>query len=137
MARVLVQQRTLNPPLGLATLAALRARFAQAMHAGSVRAELGPREDEAGLTVTLNAPADRRFFVQARRRLEHMLRESGPHVTLELEDPEDRQLKALRRFVERLERYGEQVWLRIDAAFYRRLAWRATRMHVITEADAG
>ncbi len=87
----------------------LRRRFESAFVRGDLAVELTKVNEAPNLVVTLAGSVHDRFFREARRRLEHILRQPRVSLTLCIEQVDERQRERLTSLLQRLGRYGDRV----------------------------
>jgi radical SAM superfamily enzyme YgiQ (UPF0313 family) len=66
------------------------------------------------VSISLRLPVGRRFFRRTARQLEHLLADSSSTLTLKIEKFAERERAHLERFLQRLARYGDRVWIVLD-----------------------
>ena len=111
----------------------LRRRFGGAFRAGRVAARIVPEDGIPRLVLTVRGPVERSFLRAARRRFTRMLRDPRASLTLRVERGSERRWAAIVRLLQRLERYGDRVSLRIDAALRERVETGKLRIGVVLE----
>ena len=81
-----------------------------------VERRLLPQESKPRPHVSLNLqlPVGGRFFRRTARQLERLLSDHSATLTLEIENFAERERAHLERFLRRLARYGDRVWIVLD-----------------------
>lgn len=80
------------------------------LDAGSLEVSLSEvKHAAANMSLRLRGWLDRRFFAQASRQLEKVLRETRSSVTLHIDHLHDAQVRHFERLLRRLSRYGDRI----------------------------
>ena len=81
-----------------------------------VERRLLPEESKPRQHVSLNLqlPVGGRFFRRTARQLERLLSDRSATLTLKIENFAERERAHLERFLRRLARYGDRIWIVLD-----------------------
>jgi phosphotransferase system HPr-like phosphotransfer protein len=116
LEEILPAKRAVNPPLGLATLAALcPPHWTVGIVDENIESvPLAPRADVIGVCgmaaqFERQAGLDHAFFTRAARPLAKLLRRTSATVTLAIEEIQAGQARQFRRLLAKLARYGDRV----------------------------
>jgi len=117
----------------LDTLAALRRRCSAAIRQGALHACIDETAEAPVLHLTIRGALGAQISRRVRRKLTRMLREPGTRLTLAVEIPVATPSKRLTRLLQRLDRYGERVSLRLREDLHDRIEVALERLHVVLE----
>ncbi len=114
-----------------ATLAFLQRSFAGCLRRGHLEVSLALTESVTRLAVTLRGTVDRRFYAQAARRIEKLLRRTATTVSLRIDEFPARHVRSVERFLQRLSRYGDRISLHVSDDLRRVLAVDLSVFHLV------
>ncbi len=97
-----------------AALDAICRRCADGLRRGTLGVSVKRTEAGAHMTVTLRGAVDHSFFTHAARRLERLLRGSAITLSLRIEAVAAGQREPLQRWLRRLARHGDRVYVRVS-----------------------
>lgn len=118
------------------TLAFVRSTFAACLQRGDLEISLGLGSTVNRLAVTVRGTVDPRFYSQAGRRLERLLRKTAATLSLQIDEFSDTQLRHLERLLRRLSRHGDRVSLHLSHRLQALLTIDLSLFHLVLDPGA-
>jgi hypothetical protein len=127
--RILPGKRTVNPPLGLATLGARYLDGAQ------ITLSLEPMS-VPHLLIRLRGRRSREFFDRAVRHMEHLLGKTQATLTLRIDRLRGQEAPHFRRLLARLSRHGDRISIVLGSSVRALVPVDSSVFHLVLEERA-